>query len=162
MSDPRVEEIKKALIANQSGSGLDDIRVYMGPSRQYGQGFNDFVRNIIHTAAPIVMRIAKTCFKTSSDSLKEGSSLGDSFKAAIKPTLRTALKHGGRALGKIIQDQDGPATAPPVEAPLLHQNERDVGTERPQTGAGRYKASRKRKLKQRFISIKRPNVHYNF
>ena len=76
MSDPRVEEIKQALIANQSARGLDDICVYMGPSRQYGQGFGDFIRNVIHTAAPVVMRIAKTLFKTSSDSLKEGSSIG--------------------------------------------------------------------------------------
>ena len=121
----------------------------MGSSRQYGQGFGDFIRNVIHTAAPKVIKIAKTLFKTSSDSLKEGSSIGDSFKAAIKPTLRTALKHGGRALGKIIHDQDGPAAAPPLEPPLLHHDERDVGTEKPQnlqTGAGRYKASRKRKL----------------
>ena len=100
MSDLRVEEIKQALIVNQSGTGLDDIRVYMRPSRQYCQGFGDFIGNVIHTAAPVVMRIAKTLFKTSSDSLKKGSSIGDSFKAAIKPTLRTALKHGGRALGK--------------------------------------------------------------
>ena len=66
---------------------------------------------------------------------------------------------------KIIQDQDGPAAAPPVEPPLLHQEEQDVGTEKPQNlqmGAGRYKPSRKRKFKHRFISIKRPNLHYNF
>ena len=83
MTDPRIEEIKQALIANQSGSGLDDIRVYMGHSRQYGQGFGDYLRNVIHTAVPVVMRIAKTLFKTSSDSLKEGSSIGDFIKAPI-------------------------------------------------------------------------------
>ena len=141
MSYPRVEEIKLALIANKSGSRLDDIRVYLGPIRQYGQGFGDFIRNVIPTAALVVMRIVTTLFKTSSDSLKESSSIGDSFKAAIQPTLHTALKHGGRALGKIIQDQAGPAAAPPVEPPLLRQDERDVGTEKPQnlqTGAGRY------------------------
>ena len=96
------------------------------------------------------MRIAKTLFKTSSDSLKEGSLIGDSFKAAIKPTICTALEHNDRALGKIIQNQDVPAAAQSVKPPLLPQDERDVGTDKPQnlqTGAGRYKAIRKRKLK---------------
>ena len=165
MSDPRVEQIKQALIGGQSGSGLDDIRVYMGPSRQYGQGFGDFIRNIFRTVTPVIMRVGKTLFKTSAESLKEGSSIGDSFKSALKPTIRTALKHGGKALGKLIQEQEAPAAAPPVEPPLLHQDERDVGTEmppKPQTGSGRYKAYQKHKLNNRFVAITRPNVHYNF
>ena len=102
MSNQRVEKIKQALIANQSKRRLDYIRVYMKPSRQYGHDFGNFVRNVIHTAAPVVMRIAKTLFITSSDSLKISSSISDSFTAAIKPTLRTALKHYGRAINKII------------------------------------------------------------
>lgn len=165
MSDPRVEQITKALLSNQSGGGLDDIRVYMGPSRQFGQGFGDFIRNALRTAVPVIMRVAKTLFKSSSESLKDGNSIGDSFKSALKPTLRTALKHGGKALGKVIQEQDKPTAAPPLEPPPLNQDERDAGTVtslKSQTGAGRYKASRKRKVSNRFIGIKRPNVHYNF
>ena len=164
MSDPRVEQIKQALIGGQSGSGLDDIRVYMGPSRQYGQSVGDFIRSIFRTVTFVIMRVGKTLFKTSAESLKEGSSIGDSFKSALRPTIHTALKRGGKALGKLIKEQEAPAAAPPVEPPLLHQDERDVGTKmppKPQTGSGRYKASRKHKLNNRFIAIKRPNVHYN-
>ena len=125
MFDPRVEQITQALFSNQSGGGLDDIRVYMGSSRQVGQGFGDFIRN----------------------------------------ALRTALKHGGKALSKVIQKQEKPTAAPPLEPPPLNHNERDAGTVtslKSQTGAGRYKASRKRKVSNRLIGIKRPNVHYNF
>ena len=31
MSDLRVKQITQALLSNQSGGGLDDIRVYIGP-----------------------------------------------------------------------------------------------------------------------------------
>ena len=105
---------------------------------------------VIYRAAPIIMRIAKTLFKTNSDFFKKGSSIGHHLMAAIKPTLRTAFKHGCQALGYIIHNQEGPAAAPPVEPQLLHQDERNVGTEKPQnpqTGASRYKASRKQNLK---------------
>ena len=105
MSDPRVEQIRKALLNNQSGSGLDGISVYMGPSRQFGQGFGDFICNALRTAAPVIMLVAKTLFKSSFESLQDGNSIGDSFKLALKPTLRTALKHGGKALGKVIHEQ---------------------------------------------------------
>lgn len=160
MSDPRVEQIKLALSGEQSGAGLDDIRVYTG---QRGAGFANVIRSIYRTVAPIVMRVGKTLFKTSSDALKDGNSIGDSFKSALKPTLRTALKHGGKALGKIIQEQEAPSAAPPLEPPLLHQDERDVGTEKPpQGGGGRYKASRKRKSRGPISNGKQANVHYNF
>lgn len=165
MSDPRVEQIKLALKGQQSGGGLDDIRVYMGPSRQVGRGFGDFVKNIGMKIIPVIVRTAKKLFTSSSEALKDGSSIGDSFKAAIKPTLRTALKHGGKALGKIIQEQAAPAAAPPVEPPLLHQDERDVGTVtpvEPQAGGGRYKAPKKRKSQRLVYASKRPNIHYNF
>ena len=165
MSDPRVELIKQALSGEQSGGGLDDIRVYMGPSKQVGRGFGDVIRNIGLKIVPVLFRAAKTLFKTSSESLKDGGSIGDSFKSALKPTLRTALKHGGKALGKIIQEQEGPTPAPPLEAPLLHQDERDAGTEKPQkpqAGGGRYKASKKRKAQRFLYTSKRPNIHYNF
>ena len=114
---------------------------------------------------PVVIRTAKKWFTSSSEALKDGASIGDSFKAALKPTLRTALKHGGKALGKIIQEQEGPTPAPPLEAPLLHQDERDAGTEKPQkpqAGGGRYKASKKRKAQRFLYTSKRPNIHYNF
>ena len=165
MSDPRVEQIKQALIGGQSGGGLHDIRVYMGPCRQYGQGFGDFIRNIFRAVTPVIMRVGKTLFRTSTESVKEGSLIGDLFKSALKPKICTAFKHGGKSLGKLIQEQEAPAAAPPVEPPLLHQDERDVDTEippKPQTGSGRYKASRKHKLKNRCVEIKRFNVHYNF
>ena len=60
MSDSRVEQITKALLSNQSGGGLDDIPVYMGPSCQFGQRFCGFIRNALRTAAPLIMRVAKT------------------------------------------------------------------------------------------------------
>ena len=166
MSDPRVEEIKQALISGQqSGGGLDDIRVYMGPSRQVGRGIGDVIRNIGMRIAPVILRTAKKLFTSSSDALKDGGSIGDSFKSALKPTLRKALKHGGKAIGKIIQEQEGPTAAPPLEPPLLHQDERDVGTEKPpkpQAGGGRYKASKKRKAQRFHLTGKRPTIHYNF
>ena len=162
MSDPRVEQIKQALIGQQSGGGLDDIRVYMGPSKQIGRGFGDVIKNIRMKIIPVVIRTAKKWFTSSSEALKDGASIGDSFKAALKPTLRTALKHGGKALGKIIQEQEMPTAAPPVEPPLLHQDERDVGTEKPQTGGGSYKAPKKRKSQRLIYASKRPNIHYNF
>jgi hypothetical protein len=162
MSDPRVEQIKLALSGEQSGAGLDDIRVYMGPSRQVGQGFGGIMKSIYRMVAPVVLRIGKTLFKTSSEALKNGDSIGDSFKSALKPTLRTALKHGGKALGKIIEQQEAPPAAPPLEPPLLHQDERDVGTEKPQVGSGRYKTTRKRKVHGSLIRGKKANIHYNF
>ena len=164
MSDPRVEQMKLALSGEQSGAGLDDIRVYTGPSKQGGGGLGDILGRVVRWFGPTVLRVGKTLFKSSSEALKDGASIGDSFKSALKPTLRTALKHGGRALGKIIQQQDGPSAAPPVEPPLLHQDERDVGTEKPQPqlGAGRYKASHKRKAHGQIKNSKRPNTHYNF
>ena len=87
------------------------------------------------------------------------------FKSALRPTLRTALKHGGKALGKVIQEQDKSGAARPLEPLPLTQDERDAGTVtslKSQAGAGRYIASRKRKVSNRFIGIKRPNAHYNF
>ena len=165
MSDPRVSQITHILLSNQSGNGFDDIRVYMGPSRQFGQKFGDFIRNALCTAAPVILRVAKTLFKSSSESIKDGNSIGDSFKSALKPILRTSLNHGGKALGKVIQEQNKFTAAPPLEQPPLNQNERDAGTVtslKSQTGSGRYKASRKQKVSNRFIRIKRPNVHYNF
>ena len=77
MSDPRLEQITQALLSNQPGGGLDDIRVYMGPSRQLGQGFGDFIRNALSTTAFVIMRVAKTLFKSSSESLNDGNSIGD-------------------------------------------------------------------------------------
>jgi hypothetical protein len=163
MSDPRVEQIKLALSGEQSGGGLDDIRVYTGP-KQGGQGIGGILKSIFHTIAPVVLRVGKTLFKSSSQALKDGGSIGDSFKSALKPTLRTALKHGGRALGKVIQQQEAPQAAPPLEPPLLHQDERDVGTEKPQPqiGSGRYKASRKRKALGPTRKGKEAYIHYNF
>ena len=164
MSDPRVEQMKLALSGEQSGAGLDDIRVYMGPSKQGGGGLGDLIGRFVRWIAPTALRAGKTLLKSSSESLKDGGSIGDSFKSALKPTLRTALKHGGRAIGKIIQEHDGPSAAPPLEPPLLNQDERDVGTEKPkpQLGAGRYKASHKRKTQARIKNSKRPNTYYNF
>ena len=164
MSYHRVEQITRALLSNQSGGGLYDIRVYMGPSRQFAQGFGDFIRNAFFTAARVILRFAKTLFKSSSESLKDGNSIGDSFKSALMPTRRTAFKHGGKALGKVTQEQEQFAAAPPLELPPLNQDERDAGTVisvKSQTGAGRYKAARKRKVSNRFLGIKTPNVHYN-
>ena len=43
MSDPRVEQLKLALSGEQSGGGLDDIRVYMGSTKQVGQGLGDLL-----------------------------------------------------------------------------------------------------------------------
>ena len=163
MSDPRVEQMKLALSGEQSGAGLD-IRVYMGPSKQGVGGLGDLIGRFVQWIAPTALRAGKTLLKSSSESLKDGGSIGDSFKSALKPTLRTSLKHGGRAIGKIIQEQDGPSAAAPLEPPLLNQDERDVGTEKPkpQVGAGRYKTSQKRKAHGRIKNSNRPNTHYNF
>ena len=87
------------------------------------------------------------------------------FTSALKPTLRTALKHGCKALGKVIQEHVKSAAAPPLEPLPINQDERDaekVTSLKSQAGASRYKASRKRKVSNRFIGIKRFNVHYNF
>ena len=157
MSDFRVEQITNAFLSNQSGGGLDDIRVNMGPSRHFGQRFGDYIRNALRTAALVIMRVAKTLFKSSSESLKDGNSIGDSFKSALKPTLRTAFKHGGKALGKVIQEQDKPAAAPPLELPPLNQDDRDAKTVtflKSQTGAGRYKDSRKQKRATDLLELK--------
>ena len=121
MSDPQVKQNKQAVIGQQSGGGLNDIRVYMGPSKQIGRGFGNVFKNIGMKIIPVVISTAKKWFTSSSEAFKYGASIGDSFKAAPKPTLRTALKHGGKALGKIIQEQEMPTAAPPVEPPLLHQ-----------------------------------------
>ena len=104
MSDPRVEEINHALISGQQfGGGLDDIRVYVGFSSQVGRGIGDVIRNISMWIAPVILLTVKKLFTSSSDALKDGGSIEDSFKSELKPTLRMALKHGGKALGKIIQ-----------------------------------------------------------
>ena len=74
------------------------------------------------------MPVAKIFFKSSSESLKDGNSIGDSFKSALKPTHRTALKHGGKALGKVIQEQKKHTAISPLTQPPLNQDERDAGT----------------------------------
>ena len=137
----------------------------MGPSRQFVQGFGDFICYTFRTAAPIIIRVAKTLFKSSLESLNDVISIGDFFKSALEPTLRTALKHGGKALGKVIYEQEQPTAAPPLEPLLLIHDELDaqmVKYLKSQTGVGRYKASRQRKVSNRFIGINRSNVHYNF
>ena len=73
MSDPRVEQITQALLSNQSGGRLDEIRVYIGPSRQFGQGFGDFIRNALRTAAPVIMRVAKTFLSLAPSHYKTGT-----------------------------------------------------------------------------------------
>jgi hypothetical protein len=166
MSDPRVEQMKLAMSGEQSGGGLDDIRVYMGPSKQAGQGLSGILGSLGRLGrwiTPIALKIGKRLIKSSSEALKDGNSMGDSFKAALKPALRTALKHGGKALGKIIEQQETTSAAPPIEPPLLHQDDRDVGTEKPQpqVGSGRYKTTRKRKTHGSITNSKR-NIHYNF
>ena len=135
MSDPRVEQLKLVMSGEQSGGGMDDIRVYMGPTRQSGQGLGGILAPIARFGrwlAPIALKIGKSIFSNSSAALKDGNSIGDAFKSSLKPALRTALKHGGKAIGKLIQQQEAPTAAPPLEPPLLHQDERDVGTEKPQ------------------------------
>ena len=110
------------------------------------------------------MRVGKTFFKSGASALKDGGSLGDSFKSALKPTLKTALKHGGIALGKVIESQQEPAAAPPSEPPLLHQDDRDVGTTvaPKQTGSGRYKGKRRRTTDRVSKGSKKPRINYNF
>ena len=141
MSDLRVRQITQARFSNQSGDRLDDICVYMGPIRQFSQGFSDFIRNAFRSAAPVIMSVAKTLFKSSSESLKDGNSIRDLFKSELMPTLRTARKHCNKALGNIIQEQETPAAAPPLESPPLNQDERDAGTVtswKSETGTKRY------------------------
>ena len=75
MFNPRVEQIKQAQIGGKPGSGLDDIRVYMRPSRQYNQGVGDFIRNIFRTVRPVIMHVNNTWVKTSAESLKKAASL---------------------------------------------------------------------------------------
>ena len=70
MFDSRVEQIKQTLIGVQFGGWVEYIRVYMGPSRQYDQCFDDLIRNIFRTMTPVIMRVGKTLFKTSALSLK--------------------------------------------------------------------------------------------
>lgn len=162
MTDPRVDLFKHAMLG-QSGGGLDDIRIFTGaPRYQYGQGFGDVLRGIWRTIVPVAMRVGKTFFKQGAASLKEGESFQDSIKSAIKPTLRTALKHGGKALGKILEEQDAPIAAPSTEPLLAHQDERDVGTTAApkQVGSGIYK--RKRKQSKNLSSSKGKRIHYNF
>ena len=77
MSDPRVEQITQAILSNQSEGGLDDISVYMKPSWKFAQGFADLIRNALRTAAPVIMRVAKTLLKYNSESLKDGNSIDD-------------------------------------------------------------------------------------
>ena len=137
----------------------------MGPSRQFGQGFGDFIRNALRTVVHVIMRVAMTLFKSSIESLKDGTLIGDSFKSALQPTLCTAFKNGGKALGKVIQEQEKHTAAQPLEPPPLNQDEREAGmvtSLKSQTCAGRYKALRKRNVRNRFIGIKWFNVHYNF
>ena len=165
MSDLRLEQIKQTLINGQYGSWHDDIRLYIVPSRQYIQSFNYFIRNNFRTMTPVIMPVGKKLIKTSAQSLKVNSLISDSFKSALKLTIRTACQHGGKAFGKLIQEQETPAAAWPVEPRRLHHNELDVGTEmppKPQLCFGRYKASQKHKLNNRFIAIKRSNVYYHY
>ena len=140
MGEVSVEDLK-AVLRGQSGGGLDDIRVYMGaPRYQYGQGFGDVVRGIFRSVFPVLVRAGKTLFKSSADALKEGGDVGSSFKSALKPTLRTVLKHGGKALEKVIQEQEAPPPAPPSEVPFTPEDGRNAGAvlpSKPSHGAKR-------------------------
>lgn len=160
--DPRIEIYKTAL---QSGGGFD-VPVFRGLHRyQYGQGIGSFLRSAFRTFFPVVMRGAKSFFKAGSDSLKSGSDISESLKAGIKPALTTVVKHSGKALGKIIAEQEPPAAAPPPEPPLLIPDNRDSGTLAapvvPQSGKG-YK-KKKRTSKKKNNKRKRYNQDiYNF
>lgn len=152
MDEVSVEDLK-ATIKGQTGGGLEDIRVYMGaPRYQYGQGFGNVIRGIFRSVFPVLIRAGKTLFRSSADALKDGGDIGSSFKSALKPTLRTVLKHGGKALEKVIQEQEAPPPAPPSEVPFTPEDGRNAGTALPpkpstvtvQGGSGRYKGKRKR------------------
>ena len=51
---------------------------------------------------PVIMRLAKILVMKRSESLNNGSLICDLFKSALKSTLYTALKHGGKAFGQVI------------------------------------------------------------
>lgn len=160
MSDPQVEQYRNAML-RQTGGG--DIQVFRGTSRyQYGQGFGDVLRSIWRYFAPVAIRAGKTLFKTGAEAVKEGAAPGEAMKGALRPALRTVLKHGGRALGDMIADKEKPQPAPVAE-PLLHQDDRNLGAVPPQAGSG-YKASRKRKASHRSKSKKHKKIRstYNF
>ena len=100
MSDYRVEQITQAILSNQSKGGLYDIRVYMGPSRQFGQEFGDYIRNAFRKAAPVIMRVATTLFKSSSKSLKTGTQSVTHLNRPLRPhsvrLLNTVARHSAK------------------------------------------------------------------
>ena len=73
MSNPCVDQITQAFLSNQSEGELEDICVYMGPSRQFGHGFSDFICNALRTKAPVIMRVANILFESSAESLINGN-----------------------------------------------------------------------------------------
>lgn len=80
---------------------------------------------------PVVLPAGKTFLKTSSAALKDGSTIKYSFKSALKLTFRFVPKHGGKALGNIIETEKSLRFLPLVDSLILHEDEREVGTEKP-------------------------------
>lgn len=159
--DPRIDIYKAAL---QNGGGFD-VPVFRGIHRyQYGQGIGSFLRRAFRTIFPVVMRGAKSFFKAGSDSLKSGNDISDSLKAGLKPALTTVVKHSGKALGKLIADQEAPAAAPPPEPPLLIPDNRDSGTiAAPVRQSGKGYKKKKRASKKKNVKRKRYSQDiYNF
>lgn len=77
----------------------------MKRSGQYGQNFNYVIRKIFRLLTPVIMHVKNALFKTIAATFYKGSYINDSFKSALKITLRTASKHGGKALGNLIKKQ---------------------------------------------------------
>ncbi len=171
-SNPEVSKFRAAML-HQNGGG--DIAVFRGAHRyQYGNGIGDFLRGAWKFVVPLAMRAGKTLFKVGAQAMKEGATPGEAIKNAIRPALRSVLKHGGRAIGDAILEHRTEPTPEvlPLPLPQVRTDSAadlpplDFSAELAQSGSGHYKGKRKRRRapsKPKFHKRKRSNhTGYNF
>ena len=102
ITDARTTAYYELFRASQMGGTLP---VYQGyPRYQSGQGFGDFFRGLFRRIIPVGLNVAKTFLGALGSSSDQGASPAEALKAAIRPTITTALKSGVEQIGQ-YQDQ---------------------------------------------------------
>ena len=120
------------IFSHQRGGGFDfpvysgrlmygdgfDFPVYTG-GLQYGDGIGDVLRGIWNWFRPIVRQGAQTLLRTTGDALKEGATVQDVLKAAIRPTVSSVLGATAEQVATRLGDDKPIAAPPPGPAPAI-------------------------------------------
>ena len=148
--DPRIEFYKAAF--SQRCAGFE-IPVFRKTSRyQYGQGIGDVLRSIwrfIPSVArflkPVAIKDAQTLLISGSEAIKEGATVKDVIKSALKPTVGAVLGATvDQVASNLIQMRDNHDSAPPPNPPIVVPEIVQAGSGRTSRRAHVYKQATKR------------------